>query len=129
VRDTGTGMDKETMKRIFEPFFTTKGLAGGTGLGLASAYGIIKAHGGYIDAHSIDGNGTIFSIYLPASERKTEKPMKITAPITRGKETILLVDDEEAVLDVSAHMLTKLGYTVFVAKGGREAVEIYKETK
>jgi two-component system, cell cycle sensor histidine kinase and response regulator CckA len=129
VRDTGTGINKKTMKRIFEPFFTTKGFAKGTGLGLASAYGIIKAHGGYIDANSIDGNGTIFSIYLPASEKKTEKPMKSKAPITRGKETILLVDDEEAVLDVSAHMLTKVGYTVFEAKGGREAVEIYKENK
>jgi two-component system cell cycle sensor histidine kinase/response regulator CckA len=127
IRDTGIGMDKETMKRIFEPFFTTKGLAKGTGLGLASTYGIIKAHGGYIDVDSEKGHGTAFYVYLPASKKRTEKFIRDTDQIIEGKGTILLVDDEEIVLDASVNMLKKLGYTVLKAKGGREAVEMYQE--
>ena len=129
VRDTGTGMDKKTMKRIFDPFFTTKGLAKGTGLGLASVYGIVKAHGGYIDVDSKKGHGTTFSIYLPGSERKVEKPVKSAKRITEGTGIILLVDDEEMVLDVGVQLLKTLGYTVLEAKGGKEAVEIYKANK
>lgn len=129
IRDTGTGMDKETMKRIFEPFFTTKGLAKGTGLGLASTYGIIKAHGGYIDVDSEKGHGTTFYVYLPASKKRLEKPIKSTGQIIKGRGVILLVDDEEIILDVDVQLLEALGYTVLKAKGGREAVEIYKENK
>jgi len=129
IRDTGVGMDKHTMKRIFEPFFTTKGLAKGTGLGLASTYGIIKAHGGYIDVDSENGHGTTFSIYLPASEGKVGEVAKDAGQIIKGRGVILLVDDEEIVLDVGVQLLEALGYTVFKAKGGREAVEIYKENK
>ena len=129
IRDTGVGMDKETMKRIFDPFFTTKGLAKGTGLGLASTYGIIKAHGGYIDVDSEKGHGTTFYIYLPASKKRIEKPIKSTGQIIKGRGVILLVDDEEIILDVDVQLLEALGYTVLKAKGGREAVELYKENK
>jgi CheY-like chemotaxis protein len=129
VRDTGVGMDKKTMERIFDPFFTTKGLAKGTGLGLASVYGTVKAHGGYIDVESKKGHGTTFEIYLPASKRKVEKAVKSAEKVIEGTGTILLVDDEELVLDVGVQLLKALGYTVLEAKGGREAVEIYRENK
>jgi two-component system cell cycle sensor histidine kinase/response regulator CckA len=126
VRDTGSGMDKKTMERIFEPFFTTKGLARGTGLGLASVYGMVKAHAGYIDVVSDRDKGTTFSIYLPASSQ--EVPDRPTTPgrLERGHETLLLVDDEAMVLEVSQEMLEMLGYTVIPARGGREALELYR---
>jgi len=132
VRDTGVGMDKETMERIFDPFFTTKGLAKGTGLGLASVYGIVKAHGGYIDVESKKGHGTTFYVYLPAIEAKSMAQRAEGMEkdeMTRGKETVLLVDDEEMILDVGEELLKTLGYKVLIAKGGKEAVEIYRENK
>lgn len=129
VTDTGVGMDKKTMERIFDPFFTTKGLAKGTGLGLASVYGTVKAHAGYIDVESKKGHRATFSIYLPASERRVEKLVKSAEKLIEGTGTILLVDDEELVLDVGVQLLKALGYTVLEAKGGREAVEIYRENK
>lgn len=129
VRDTGIGMDKKTVERIFEPFFTTKGLARGTGLGLASVYGMVKAHGGYIDVHSKRGHGTTFRIYLPASEMGVSKKEIAKAKIEKGKETLLIVDDEEMVLEVSQEMLETLGYTALTAKGGKEAVEMYQAHK
>jgi two-component system cell cycle sensor histidine kinase/response regulator CckA len=126
VTDAGTGIDKETQQRIFEPFFTTKEMGRGTGLGLASVYGIVKGHGGYIDVNSRKGRGTTFSIYLPASEKRVSKPVKGGEQAIKGTETILLVDDEETVLDLGAQMLEQLGYTVLEANGGAEAIEIYK---
>ena len=127
VRDTGTGMGQKVMDRIFEPFFTTKELGRGSGLGLASVYGIIKGHGGYIDVESKEGQGTIFSIYLPASEKSIRKTSKIPQRILEGNENILLVDDEALVINVGAQLLEKLGYTVLEAHGGREAVKIFMD--
>jgi len=129
VTDTGSGMDKETMDRIFDPFFTTKEMGRGTGLGLASTYGIIKAHGGYIDVESELGRGTTFTIYLPASEKKVQKAVETAKQIIEGRGTILFVDDEAVILDMGVKVLKRFGYTVLEAKGGREAVEIYKAKK
>jgi CheY-like chemotaxis protein len=126
VADTGVGIDQATRQKIFEPFFTTKEIGRGTGLGLASAYGIIKNHGGAIDFISEVGRGTTFYIYLPASEKTVKISPAVKGALATGNETILLVDDEKVVLDVNKPMLENLGYTVLTASGGREAVAIYK---
>jgi CheY-like chemotaxis protein len=127
VTDTGLGMDEKTQRRIFEPFFTTKEMGRGTGLGLASAYGIIKNHNGIIDVVSRKGEGSTFTIYLPASKARVHKE-DAAAPgeILKGPETVLLVDDEDMIIEVGAEILKALGYKVLTAKGGREAVELYR---
>jgi len=122
-------MDKETMERIFEPFFTTKAMSKSTGLGLASAYGIIKAHGGYIDVYSERGHGTTFEIYLPASKKEETKEKEAATEVLDGKKTILLVDDEDVIIDVCKEILKALGYKVLIASGGIKALEIYKKNK
>jgi len=127
ITDEGEGMDEKTMNRIFEPFFTTKEMGRGTGLGLASVYGIVKAHGGYIDVESEIGRGTTFSIYFPASKKIIRQTIKSDTSVTMGNETILLVEDEEMVLEVGMGMLKKLGYSVLDASCGSGAVSIYKE--
>ena len=132
VADTGIGMDKKTEEHIFDPFFTTKGLARGTGLGLASVYGIIKAHGGYIDVESKKGHGTTFYVYLPATEAEDiakRAEAERGAEILKGRETVLIVDDEETILDVGKELLKTLGYKVLIAEGGKEAIEIYDANK
>jgi PAS domain S-box-containing protein len=129
ISDTGSGMDKSTLERIFDPFFTTKEMGRGTGLGLASVYGIIKSHDGYIDVESEKGHGTTFTIFLPASESGVEGNAEADARLIKGSGTLLIVDDEELVLDVGANMLEKLGYTVLKAHNGTEAVEIFETNK
>ena len=129
VTDTGMGMDNETMERIFNPFFTTKEMGRGTGLGLASAYGIVKGHAGYIDVESAKGVGTTFSIYLPSSEQEVQGVVKTSQEAIEGTGTILLVDDEEVILEVGKHLLEAMGYRVLTARDGREAVEICKDNR
>lgn len=127
ITDTGIGMDAATRERIFEPFFTTDEIGKGAGLGLASAYGIIKNHSGIIDVYSEKGIGTTITIYLPASDKKIIKEAAPVQGIVKGSETILLVDDEEIILDVAAKIMSKLGYKIFKARTGKEAIDIFKE--
>ena len=129
VTDTGIGMNQKTMNRIFEPFFTTKEVGKGTGLGLASAYGIIKNHNGIIRVYSEMGHGTTFTIYLPVSEAEEVISEEIKTDMVKGTETVLLVDDEEGPIMVEELMLKELGYRVMPARSGREAIELYRKHK
>ncbi len=128
VKDTGVGMNKETCQQVFDPFFTTKDKYLGTGLGLASAYGIIKNHGGVITVYSDLGHGTTISVYLPVSEKTAHIEAHANDMIIPGSGTILLVDDEDIMIDVGKPMLEKLGYGVIVAKGGENAVDAVSES-
>jgi PAS domain S-box-containing protein len=126
VTDTGTGMDKTTRERIFEPFFTTKEVGRGTGLGLASAYGIIKNHNGVIEVDSEIDRGTTFRIYLPTSNKIVFKERMTVGKAYEGRETILLVDDEEMIAEIGKRMLEKLGYRVLLADSGKSALTVYE---
>ena len=129
VKDTGVGMDENTLKRIFDPFFTTKDRTMGTGLGLASAYGIIKNHEGIIKAHSVVGQGSTFDVYLPASPKKIIRKEHVNREALKGHETILLIDDEDIVIDIGGQILERLGYRAVTARSGKEAIEIYRANK
>jgi CheY-like chemotaxis protein len=129
IRDTGHGMDEATRVRIFEPFFTTKKMGHGTGLGLASAFGIIKNHQGTITVESAVGVGTRFHIYLPAVLAEKPAPSEPSRRVARGEGTILVVDDEPYILASLQDMLRELGYTVLVANGGMAALEIFDSYK
>jgi two-component system cell cycle sensor histidine kinase/response regulator CckA len=131
VTDTGTGMSKEIQSKIFDPFFTTKPVGQGTGLGLATVYGIVKQSGGFIDVDSELGRGTSFNIYLPRRmiEASDAAPVEAAPAVARdvtGQDTILLVENEEAVRAFAARALRMRGYNVLEAGGGDEALEIVK---
>ncbi len=129
VTDRGTGMDVKTKERIFEPFFTTKAMGRGTGLGLATVYGIVKGHKGMIGVDSMPGQGTTFTIYLPVSEKEVVKEKGASEKVFKGTGTILLVDDEKIVLEVSKAMLESLGYRTYLAGSGQEAIAVYMEKR
>ena len=124
VSDNGCGMDEDALAHLFEPFFTTKALGQGTGLGLATVYGIVKQNNGLISVYSEPSQGTTFRIYLPRHAGGIEKPetAAAAAPAVQGHETILLVEDETAILTLATKMLTRLGYTVLAAGTPGEAI-------
>jgi PAS domain S-box-containing protein len=129
VSDTGCGMDKETQAHLFEPFFTTKEMGKGTGLGLATVYGVVKQNNGFINVYSEPGHGTTFKIYLPRHLDKTvplpeKEPDKLGE---QGRETVLLVEDEPAILEMTTEMLKRLGYTVLAAGTPGEAICLAQE--
>ena len=127
ISDTGVGMDEVTVQRIFDPFFTTKKFGKGSGLGLYCAYGIVKNHGGHIQVVSKSNSGTTFTIYLPACNRKIAKPVEPSPRSIVGRETILLVDDEQKIREVCRDGLKLLGYTVVTADSGETAVDMYRK--
>ena len=127
ITDTGIGMDEATRRRVFDPFFTTRQMDRGTGLGLASAYGIIKNHRGITTVYSESGNGTTFNVYLPVSDKEVYRETPAEGKLIKGSETILLVDDEKMIIDVGHAMLESLGYRVFAAQSGQGAVKAVTE--
>jgi CheY-like chemotaxis protein len=136
VADTGSGMDEKSIERIFEPFYTTRPMGEGTGLGLASVFGIIKKHKGIITVDSQVGRGTTFSIYLPAARilqrpKEAEKSRVVSSGERpeKGSGTILVADDEEYILNADKAMLNELGYEVLLANGGKEALRVFDENK
>jgi CheY-like chemotaxis protein len=129
VSDTGTGMDPDTLARIFEPFFTTKEIGKGTGLGLATVYGITKQHEGWIDVASDLGKGTTFSVFFPANTSPVEAKAAQTPPETEvrgGRETILVVEDEPVLRDMAHVILQECGYEILEASSGREALVVWE---
>ncbi len=130
VSDDGAGMDRETQTHIFEPFYTTKEMGKGTGLGLATVYGAVKQNNGFINIYSEPGHGTTFSIYLPRDETSKNSQAAVeepAAPVPRGQETILLVEDEPAILNIATLMLEEQGYMVLKADTPGKAIELARE--
>ena len=127
ITDTGIGMDEMTCQRIFDPFFTTKDKSRGTGLGMASAYGILRNHGGTITVYSEMGHGATFNLYIPRSDGKVGREKAADEIPVSGSETILLVDDEKMIVEVASGMLKKLGYEVITAGSGQQAIDIVSE--
>jgi CheY-like chemotaxis protein len=129
VCDNGPGIDPAIHQRIFDPFFTTKERGRGTGLGLASAYGIVKSHGGSISVESESGKGAVFVIRLPTTEAAVIEEPVANDEAAIGNETILLVDDEKIVLESGGELLQKLGYKVVTAENGQQALDVFRQKK
>jgi CheY-like chemotaxis protein len=129
VADTGTGMTPEVRARAFEPFFTTKPVGKGTGLGLASVYGIVQNHTGHIELESSVGEGTEVRVYLPAVDKPDAQDGHSMEPseMPKGTARVLLVDDEPAILEIATALLGRLGYEVVTASDGAEAIALYRE--
>jgi len=127
VSDTGVGMDKATLDRVFEPFFTTKEMGRGTGLGLATVYGAVKQHEGFIYAYSEPGSGTVFRLYFPVLiGAAAPRVIQVEEPPQKGTGTILLADDYEGIRESTREMLLALGYEVITARDGAEAIQLFK---
>ena len=128
--DTGAGMDTQILSRIFEPFFTTKPAGKGTGLGLSTVFGIVRQHQGWLEVESKPNQGTTFRIYFPASRQVAEKmEVVVDAALCGGRETVLIAEDEEALRQMVAQLLTIQGYTVLEAASGRQALEVWQHAK
>ncbi|HYJ47399.1 MAG TPA: response regulator, partial [Pyrinomonadaceae bacterium] len=129
ISDNGCGMDESTMERIFEPFFTTKGVGKGTGLGLSTVYGIVKQSDGYVWAYSEPGKGTTFKVYLPRFDEATAEPQpsSVEVELPQGTGTVLLVEDEEMVRQLTRQILEMHGYRVLEANNGKDAIELCRE--
>jgi len=124
ISDNGVGMDAETKRHIFEPFFTTKPRGSGTGLGLATVYGIVQQSGGWVEVESAPGHGTTFRIMLPAVPGAATRDAEISPKVTPGHETVLLVEDQADVRLLASTILERLGYSVLEADSGARALEV-----
>ncbi len=129
ISDTGEGMDEDVLPKIFDPFFTTKERGKGTGLGLATVYGIVKQHNGYIYAYSEKGKGTTFKIYFPASNKNVEQQedKDVTTPLAPGNETVMIVDDSASIRQLIVEILRSLGYKCLQAESGKDAIDALNE--
>jgi signal transduction histidine kinase/ActR/RegA family two-component response regulator/HAMP domain-containing protein len=130
VTDNGIGMDSATLSRIFEPFFTTKDIGKGTGLGLATAYGIVKQHEGWVEVSSEPGKGSTFDVFLPASDKApafVEEAAAAAGPIVGGTETILIVEDEPILRSMARDILEECGYRILEASSGKEALDVWNQ--